>query len=183
MRAKLAAAYATAGGDDERAARMLRVSLGSSQAAISPWEHRGCRLTSNGQRHGLRDGFQRPWKGDRQCAGQHRWMIESFGRYGRAGRPFCHAPTGTTSRGFRRNAQRGLSSISPLSQAFAFLSCRELALGCLWIDFCQSLKRGDCQNCTASPVVQPIRRIPSRRMICGLARSGRLPRWSKSVSC
>ena len=34
--------------------------------------------------------------------------------------------------GFRRNAQRGLSSISPLSQAFAFLSCRELALGYFW---------------------------------------------------
>jgi hypothetical protein len=27
---------------------------------------KGAGLTSNGQRHGLRDGFQRPWKGDRQ---------------------------------------------------------------------------------------------------------------------
>ena len=33
MRAKLATAYATAGGDDERAARMLRVSLGSARLA------------------------------------------------------------------------------------------------------------------------------------------------------
>ena len=33
MRAKLAAAYATADGDDERAARMLRVSLGSARLA------------------------------------------------------------------------------------------------------------------------------------------------------
>jgi hypothetical protein len=33
MRAKLAAAYATVGGDDERAARMLRVSLGSARLA------------------------------------------------------------------------------------------------------------------------------------------------------
>jgi hypothetical protein len=33
MRAKLAAAYAAAGGDDERAARMLRVSLGSARLA------------------------------------------------------------------------------------------------------------------------------------------------------
>jgi hypothetical protein len=33
MRAKLAAAYAKAGGDDERAARMLRVSLGSARLA------------------------------------------------------------------------------------------------------------------------------------------------------
>jgi hypothetical protein len=33
MRTKLAAAYATAGGDDERAARMLRVSLGSARLA------------------------------------------------------------------------------------------------------------------------------------------------------
>jgi hypothetical protein len=33
VRAKLAAAYATAGGDDERAARMLRVSVGSARLA------------------------------------------------------------------------------------------------------------------------------------------------------
>ena len=33
MRAKLAAAYATAGGDDERAARILGVSLGSARLA------------------------------------------------------------------------------------------------------------------------------------------------------
>ena len=33
MRAKLAAAYAATGGDDEKAARMLRVSLGSARLA------------------------------------------------------------------------------------------------------------------------------------------------------
>jgi len=83
MRPKLANAYARAGGD-EKAARILGVSLGSARlakkrhldtATIGPrkpqgghpcWEHLRCGPTSNGQRHGLRGGFQRPWKGDRE---------------------------------------------------------------------------------------------------------------------
>ena len=85
MRTKLAAAYAAAGGDDERAARVAPGESGvaavSKEAALGCCNHwssqespiAGHRWpsalggpTSNGQRHGLRGGFQRPWKGDRQ---------------------------------------------------------------------------------------------------------------------
>lgn len=81
MRAKLAAAYATAGGNDEKAARFLGVSLGSArlakrrhlngapsgqcqQAAISGQarpstvDGPGYGQFANGQRHGLRAAFR-----------------------------------------------------------------------------------------------------------------------------
>ena len=84
---------------------------------------------------------------------KNRCIIESFGRPRRAGRPFCHAPSGTTSPGFRRDAQWGLSQYFAPIIGFRVLELPgvgawiPLAVGIavVAIDFCQSLKRGDCQ--------------------------------------
>jgi hypothetical protein len=94
--ARLADAYAHTGGDDDQAARILGVTLGSARLAkrrhLGPGttcSHRQKAVASrrngnscyfDGQRHGLRGGFQRPSDGDCQSCSKMRCKERAVAR-------------------------------------------------------------------------------------------------------